>query len=71
MIPTNGWSEADRQGGPLYDPEMNSLFTERLKRNLDCKIEVHEVDYHINDQAFGLAAADLMDQMVCTVRTNK
>ncbi len=64
IIPTNGWSEADREGGPLYDPEMNSLFTERLKRNLNHQIEVHEVDYHINDQAFGLAAADLMDKMV-------
>jgi len=64
LIPTNGWSEADREGGPLYDPEMNSLFTDGLKRNLNPAIEIHEVDYHINDQAFGLAAADLMDEMI-------
>ena len=64
LIPTNGWSEADREGGPLYDPEMNSLFTVGLKRNLNPAIEIHEVDYHINDQAFGLAAADLMDEMI-------
>lgn len=64
MIPTKGWSEADREGGPLYDPDMNSLFTESLKRNLNPEIEVHEVDHHINDRDFGLAAADLMDKMV-------
>jgi len=70
MIPINGWSEADRAGGPLYDPEMNSLFTERLKRNLNPRIEIHEVDHHINDQAFGLAAAELMDKMV-RIRSSK
>lgn len=71
LIPTKGWSEADRQGGPLYDPEMNSLFTECLKRNLDPAIEVREVDHHINDRAFGLAAADLMDRMICTIGAGK
>jgi uncharacterized protein (UPF0261 family) len=64
LIPTNGWSEADREGGPLYDPEMNSLFTESFKQNINPAIEIQEVDYHINDQAFGLAAADLMDKMI-------
>jgi uncharacterized protein (UPF0261 family) len=64
LIPTNGWSEADREGGPLYDPELNSLFTDGLKLNLNPAIEIHEVDYHINDQAFGPVAADLMDEMV-------
>ena len=64
LIPTNGWSEADREGAPLYDPEMNALFTESLKQNVNPAIEIQEVDYHINDQAFGQAAADLMDKMV-------
>ena len=64
LIPTRGWSEADREGGPLYDPEMNSLFTGRLKEVLDPGIEIQEVDQHINDSAFAGVAASLMDQMI-------
>jgi uncharacterized protein (UPF0261 family) len=64
LIPTRGWSEADREGGPLYDPAMNSLFTGRLKKILDPKIEIQEVDQHINDSAFADAAAGLMDRMI-------
>jgi uncharacterized protein (UPF0261 family) len=64
LIPANGWSEADRESGPLYDPAMNSIFTERLKEILDPRIEIREVNFHINDQAFGQIAAEMMDEMV-------
>ena len=64
LIPGRGWSEADRQGGPLYDPEMNLIFTGRLKEVLDPQIEIQEVDRHINDSAFGEIAATLMDAMI-------
>ena len=67
LIPTKGWSEPDRQDGPLYDPEMNQLFTKILKEKLDARIEIQEVDYHINDAAFGKIAADLMNEMVESV----
>ena len=64
LVPTRGWSEADREGGPLYDPEMNSMFIGRLKKVLDPQIEIQEMDQHINDGAFGQAAANLMDKMI-------
>jgi uncharacterized protein (UPF0261 family) len=64
IIPAGGWSEADREGGPLHDPAMNLLFTQNLKNNLDPAIEIREVPHHINDQAFGRVAAALMDEMV-------
>ena len=64
LIPTRGWSEADREGGSLYDPEMNSLFTGRLKEVLDPQIEIREIDRHINDSAFAEIAATLMDEMI-------
>ncbi|UCD82583.1 MAG: Tm-1-like ATP-binding domain-containing protein [Desulfobacterales bacterium] len=64
LIPQRGWSEADRQDGPLYDPDTNNFFTARLKESLDPQIEIHEVDHHINDEAFGLIAAEMMDGMV-------
>ncbi len=64
LIPTRGWSEADREGGPLYDPEMNSVFTSRLKNVLDPQIEIREIDFHINDTDFAEAAANLMNEMI-------
>ena len=64
LIPLKGWSEADRDEGPLYDPEMNLFFTQCLKENLDRKIQITEVDHHINDPAFAEIAAQLMHQMI-------
>ena len=64
LIPQKGWSEADRENGPLYDPQMNIFFTERLRENLNPQIEIQEVGHHINDEEFGLIAAGMMDEMV-------
>jgi uncharacterized protein (UPF0261 family) len=67
LIPTKGWSEADREGGPLYDPDMNRLFTQRLKQLLNPQIKIQEVEHHINDAVFGEIAAKVMDEMVRNV----
>jgi len=64
LIPLRGWSEADRDEGPLYDPPMNLFFTQRLREKLDHHIQITEVDHHINDQAFAEIAAQLMHQMI-------
>jgi uncharacterized protein (UPF0261 family) len=71
LVPTKGWSEADRQGGPLYDPDMNQLFLQQLKKLLNRQIEIQEVDHHINDAEFGEIAAKIMDQMVRNVDTGE
>ncbi len=64
LIPAGGWSEADRAGGPLYDPQISNIFITRLKAVLDPRIETIQVDGHINDAAFGKMAAATMDRMV-------
>ena len=64
LMPLQGWSEADRDGGPLYDPPLNQFFTQRLKEKLDQQIQIEEVNHHINDQAFAVIAAQMMDQMI-------
>ena len=64
LIPLKGWSEADRAEGPLYDPEMNMLFTQCLKEGIDRHIQITEVDHHINDRAFAEIAAQMMHQMI-------
>jgi uncharacterized protein (UPF0261 family) len=70
LIPTRGWSEADREGEPLYDPEMNLVFTDRLREVLDPQIEIQEMDQHINDSTFADAAANLMDKMIKNNKSN-
>ena len=64
LIPLKGWSEADREQGPLYDPPMNMFFTQCLKAKLDHHIQIMEVDHHINDAAFAEIAAQMMHQMI-------
>ncbi|MBN2123490.1 MAG: Tm-1-like ATP-binding domain-containing protein [Deltaproteobacteria bacterium] len=64
LNPRNGWSEADRPGGPLHDPEINALFIDRLREGLDQRIAIEELDCHINDPAFARRASSLMHQML-------
>ena len=33
LIPLQGWSEADRDGGPLYNPPMNRFFTKGFRNS--------------------------------------
>lgn len=64
LIPMKGWSGADQEGGPLYDPETNSVFIRTLREALNPQIEIQEVDFHINDPDFAVLAANLMNAMI-------
>lgn len=64
LIPILGWSEADREGAPLYDPQISDLFVARLKHALADTIEIREAALHINDAAFAEIAAGMMHAMV-------
>lgn len=64
VIPMRGWSEADREGGPLYDPAIMEIFIEELKQDLNPQIEIKEAGSHINDPSFTQVVAILMDEMI-------
>lgn len=64
LIPMKGWSEADREGGPLYDAEKRDAFVRELSRNLDPAIKITKTNLHINDPQFGRLAASIMDEML-------
>jgi uncharacterized protein (UPF0261 family) len=64
LVPTRGWSEPDREDGPLYDPMISEAFIRRLKKDLNPRIEIKEVDLHINDISFAQYASSLMDAMI-------
>ena len=54
-LPLKGVSAMDVAGGPLYDPQADSVLFETLKRELPRQIEVREYPCAINDEAFAEA----------------
>lgn len=64
LIPLKGWSEGDREGDVLSDPESSQAFLETLEKSLESDVIVVKVDYHINDKEFAQEAADIMISMV-------
>lgn len=66
LIPAKGWSEADRQGMELYDPQLNMIFTYELKKLLRPDIPIEEIDVHISDINFAKRAVAILDEMMCS-----
>ncbi len=64
LIPLKGWSEADKPGRELYDPETNQVFVKELKRILRSDIPIEEVNLHVSDPGFAERAVQLIDQMI-------
>ena len=64
LIPLKGWSEADREGDVLFEPESGKAFYETLEKLLKSEVKVIKVDYHINDKEFAQEAADMMIRMI-------
>ncbi len=64
LIPSRGFSEADRAGEEFYDPETDRVFTEELKRLLREDITLEEMDAHISDPEFAGRAVYLIDRMI-------
>jgi len=66
VIPMRGWSEADSENGPLYEPDTNQVFIDELRRLLRPEIPIIEVDAHINEPAFAQAAVAALDELMAT-----
>ena len=57
LVPTQGFSLADVEGGDLWDPEADAAFVEALTSALRPEIPLETADTHVNDPAFaGLVA---------------
>jgi uncharacterized protein (UPF0261 family) len=64
LIPKRGWSEADKAGMELFDPETDQIFVEELRRIINPSIPIEEMDIHISDPAFALRAVEVLDNMI-------
>jgi uncharacterized protein (UPF0261 family) len=66
LIPTRGWASFDREGGEVYRPEEDMVFTEELRKRLRPDIEVVEVEANLEDEVFAEALArTFLEIMVC------
>ena len=59
FIPLKGVSMIDAEGMPFWSPEADAALFDALRANLDrSKVDLVEIDAHINDPAFSDALAD-------------
>ena len=52
LLPLRRFCKYDKAGGELYDPDLDTLLVEGLRRQLRSDITVIDVDTHINDLQF-------------------
>ncbi|HZO89867.1 MAG TPA: Tm-1-like ATP-binding domain-containing protein [Chthonomonadaceae bacterium] len=64
FLPLGGVSAIDREGQPFYDPAADAAFRDSLRATLNPAIPIHEMPAHINDEAFALAMARRLEEMV-------
>jgi uncharacterized protein (UPF0261 family) len=64
LIPKKGWSEADKEGMELFDPWVDQIFVEELKRLLKPHIPIEEMDVHISEPVFAERAVNILDKMI-------
>lgn len=58
LVPKDGFSVTDVEGGPFWDPEADEAFIDALLSGLEDRVRVEVIDAHINDPSFADAAVD-------------
>jgi uncharacterized protein (UPF0261 family) len=64
LIPLQGVSALDQQGGPFYSRAALDAYRSALKEALNPTVRLIEVDAHINDDGFAHAAAELLMELL-------
>lgn len=65
LIPLKGVSAIDKLGGPFYSQAALNAYRGALKEALSPAVRLIELEAHINDEVFALAAAELLMESVC------
>ena len=63
-VPLKGFSDQNRPGGQVYDPEANAAFVETLKNKARKHIRIVEIDAHINDTEFAVCVCHLLKNVM-------
>ena len=64
FVPLRGTSQISVLGGPFYDPEADRALLDGLHDTLGPSVEVTELDTDINDEAFALATANRLHDLI-------
>jgi uncharacterized protein (UPF0261 family) len=68
LLPLRGVSAIDKEGGPFWWPEADQALFARIRGELSSRVQLVELDLHINDPAFAQAAGAKMLELVKTLR---
>jgi uncharacterized protein (UPF0261 family) len=63
-IPLQGFSDQDRPGGKIWDPEANGAFVDTLKAAARPHVRIVEIDANINDRPFVAVCCGLLKDML-------
>jgi uncharacterized protein (UPF0261 family) len=58
LVPQEGFSVPDAEGGPFWDPAADQAFVDALVTGLDAGIRLRLVPAHVNDPTFADTAVD-------------
>jgi len=68
LVPQQGFSQLNRAGGPIYEPESDRGFLEGLKEGFQQapspRATIKVLDMHINDPEFAAAAVDELHGLI-------
>lgn len=68
VIPSRGFSELDKPGSPLHNPQGRKAFIQALKENLKPEVKIAELDVHINDPEFATEVVAIFDELMLMQR---
>jgi uncharacterized protein (UPF0261 family) len=69
FIPLKGVSMIDTAGNAFYDPAADTALIDNLHKELDSRIEVHDLDMDINDPRFAQAMVERLVELISTRTT--
>ena len=68
FVPSRGFSQLNRAGGPIYEPESDAGFQEGLeagfKTSPSDRTGIKVVDMHINDPEFAATAVNELHRLI-------
>ncbi len=64
VIPLGGFSSVDAEGQHFYDPQADSAFARVIKDSVKNKVDIIEVNAHINDAKFARKVVDIFDKLL-------
>jgi uncharacterized protein (UPF0261 family) len=64
VIPLGGFSAVDAKGQHFYDPQVDAAFARVIKDSVKNKVDIIEVNAHINDVRFARKVVDIFDKLL-------